>query len=120
MVNLKMYYGEPVNDFASDFLAAETQAMRDSIKLFLNDMKGRNIALDVNKLIQTMTLGILTNIRESLENGLLDYVPDKPEEPVPINSEDVVDDNEMLVISAKFMRLWVRGIIKAILCTNEG
>ncbi len=120
MVNLKIYYGEPVNDFASQFLNSEIQAIRDSIQCYLKDMNGRNVVIDFNKLMQTMALGFATNFRECLENGLLDYVPEQPDEQVPVNSEDVVDDNEMLVISAKFMRLWVRGIIKAILCTNEG
>lgn len=119
MVNLQMYFGKPINDFASDFLAAETQAMRDSIKLFLNDMKGRNIALDVNKLIQTMTLGILTNIRESLDNGLLDYVPEEPKEQKPTNTDTVVKDDEILLIPASMVREKVRSIIQAVLGCDE-
>lgn len=119
MVKLQMYFGKPVNDFASDFLTAEAQAMRDSIKLFLEDMKGSHIALDVNKLIQTMTLGILTNIRECLENGLLDYVPEEPDDQKPINTDNVVEDDEMLLIPASLVREKVRAIMKAILGCDE-
>lgn len=121
--NVQLYFGEPVNDFASEFLTSEALVMRDSIKCFLEDMKNRNLTLDFNKVIQTMALGFLCNFRECLEEGLLDYTPSEDEGEnecdVSAAAENNGEEDEILPIPASMVREKVRAIIKAILGCDE-
>lgn len=121
--NVQLYFGEPIYDFASEFLNTEAQVMLESIKRFLEDMRNRNITLDFNKVIQTMALGFLSNFRECLENGLLDYTPNEDEEgnecDVSAAAESTGEDDEILLIPASMIREKVRAIMKAILGCDE-
>lgn len=116
--NLKIHVGEPINDFASRFLADEQLDMRDSILRYLEDMKGRSLVLDFNKLMQSLTLAIVVHFRECLENGLIDYEPeDCEEEQQPMELDN--NDEMHYWISEEKLKERVRDITSQILNNNE-